>query len=118
MITPVVASIVPGKSQPPSCARVRRDATKEGNMDVPPSYMSSNIANIGAYAAAPEQEDRSNASEDVKGSKTRSGCCAALDITLIILTNNAIAAVRLVASVMSFWTRDLFRFWMFWSDGH
>ena len=78
-------------------------------MAVSPSQISSSGAEIVAYAAAPEREDRSNASEDAKGSKTRGGGGAALGIALIALTSNAIAAVRLVASVMSFRTRDLLR---------
>ena len=106
---PVVASVVPGESQPPSLARIRRDTTKEGNVAVSPSQISSSGAEIVAYAAAPEREDSSNASKDAKASKTQGGGGATLGIALIALTSNAIAAVRLVASVMSFRILDLFR---------
>ena len=38
--TPVVGSVVPAASHLPSFARMQRDTTKEGNVDVLPSHMS------------------------------------------------------------------------------
>ena len=70
MTTPVVVSVVPAASQSPSLARIQRETTKEGNVDVSPSQMSSSGADTVAYAAAPEHEDRSKASEEANGSKT------------------------------------------------
>ena len=67
---PVTASLVPVASQPLSLARMRRETTKEGNVDVSPSQMSSSGADAVAYVAALERKDRSKASEEPNGSKT------------------------------------------------
>ena len=106
---PVVGSVIPAASHLPSLARMRRDTTKEGNVDVLPSHMSSSGAETVVYAVEPERDDKSKASVEANGSKTRGGGGTALGMPLMAVTNSAIAAARSVLAAMLFRVRDLAR---------
>ena len=109
VMTPVTASVVAGESHFPSLARMRRDTTKEGNVEVSPFQMLSNGAETVAYAVDPERDDKSKGSAEAKGSKTLGGGAAALGMLLIAVTRSPIAAARSTLVAMLLRVLDLSR---------
>ena len=105
----MTALVVPGLFHLPSFARIRKDTTKEGNVEISPSQIVSSGAKMVEYAIDPERDDKSKGSAEAKGSKTLGGGAAALGMLFMAATSSPIAAARSTLVAMLLRVLDLSR---------